>query len=171
MELHTVYHIEYLQKEFFLISKQSNDRELFLSDSSNCLVCFETAEATQEYITRERICLVDTIPIYLNVNAVCKWVDSFENVCTPYDVLTLWNVMSSIAYSIDEKFEGDQKDVKTRQVYEKIFWGKIYLENEMLTSDEKAKERWPKEEKERVTEIYKDGLRFFYFPSISFISS
>lgn len=133
----------------------TSEKDGFLTEC-NKLNYFTSIEKLQQFIEGNNIILNEDHAV-LSIDEAKKWLDEKEKVINCNYFLNFWNCISDLAYSMGEKFYGDQDKGILNKIYNKLFYG-----NNLPAITPKGKKffpEWNDEEIREITKVIKDGLR------------
>lgn len=142
-----------LQKSYFCVW-HSDDKDVFWAENSQIQYFENPAEAEKLCKKNGAAVQSDDIAKY-NVD---KLKDALEQDLSEIDCnffIDFWNIMSDAAYSVDEVFYGDSKELNS--IYQKMFYGLN------LPSINKSGKRYTpifsEDEQTEIVKVFKEGIR------------
>lgn len=141
-------------KEYYCIW-YTNERDGFITES-NKVKYFDGNEQLYIYSNSNNIKIEEGKTV-LSIDNAIIWLQQNEKEIDCIYFLDYWNAISDLAYSVGEKFYGNEDTNMINSIYNKLFYGNnlpaMIHEGETFIPD------WATEEVNELTAVIKDGIR------------
>lgn len=139
-------------KRYLLWYSNMEDKEQFVLKADGQVLYFENLKELKQYCVKESLQIDDEIAYF----TLHRTVDYSKMDIDCSKVLNLWNIISDFAYTVGEKFIGDDKERnEIDEVYTKLFRG----------CNIKAMEQpfyhsvWDVDSRQVLDKVMKDGIK------------
>ena len=152
---------EYYQVVFIANNKEihciwyTNNKDGFVTECKK-IKCFTNSKKLKEYAEKNKMNL-NIKNTLLSMDEAKLWLQKRKSEFDCEYLLSFWNIISDLAYSVGEIFYGDQdKDILIK-IYDKLFYGNNLPS--ITPEDKKYFPEWEVDEIKEIAKVIEDGLK------------
>lgn len=94
-----------------------------------------------------------------DMDQILAWIKKPKRTIHCNNYLSVWNLLTDVAYSLNRPFKGDQKKKTINKIYDKLFFGSNLPS--VTPEGKKYRPTWSKKEKRILAKIMKAGIQLF----------